>query len=210
MKRLFLTSSVCYVARDIMNKLGNKKEMKLLFINTPVEKYDRDLSWQEKDRNALVEAGFEVTNYTITGKTSEQIERAFQSTDIVYVSGGNVFYFMQQVQETSSAELFRKYVENGGIYISTSAGSFAAGPDISVRYRQENIKHAPNLQSYEGLSLVDFLVFPHWGTDYFRDRYLKSYMEQAYNEKNKIILLTDYQYVMVEDEWMKIVEVERQ
>ncbi|MHB8903587.1 MAG: Type 1 glutamine amidotransferase-like domain-containing protein, partial [Patescibacteria group bacterium] len=68
-------------------------------------------------------------------------------------------------------------------------------------------KEAPKLKGYRGLGLVDFVVLPHWGSDHFRSRYLNQRLAHNYNLKNKLILLNDYQYIEVKDDWYKIVEV---
>ncbi|HSW97344.1 MAG TPA: hypothetical protein VLF89_05970, partial [Candidatus Saccharimonadales bacterium] len=58
-----------------------------------------------------------------------------------------------------------------------------------------------------GLALVDFTVLPHWGSKYFKDLYLNQRLEHAYSMDNKLILLTDKQYVYVHEDWYRIEEV---
>lgn len=206
MKRLFLTSSVNFVAHDIAKQIKGKKQ-KLLFITTAVEVVKGDLQWFRNDRKSLVRAGFIVTDYTITNKKKKEIDQAVENTDIIYMSGGNSFYLLQQIQQTHSAQIFRDHVNKGKIYIGTSAGSIIAAPDIYPTYYLDKAKQAPKLKGYKGLSLVDFLVFPHWGSWHFKKLYLNHRLNQAYQEKYKLILLNNYQYVLVEDDWYKIVEV---
>src|SRR3989344_7664443 len=196
MKKLFLTSSVNYVASDFAVHLG--KGLKLVFINTPAEPERGDLQWLEDDRNALINAGFIVTDYTITGKTKNEIGKDLSEYDVIYVSGGNTFYFMEKIQETESKEFFQNYIEGGKIYIGTSAGSIAAGPDISPVRKLGNSVKAIGLKNNEGLNLVDFVIFPHWGSEHFQSRYFGGCLEDAYTTQNKIILLADNQYVKVE------------
>lgn len=209
MKRLFLTSSVSFVASDIAKHLEGVKGLKLAFINTPSEVEEGDLQWLEDDREALVRAGFTVSDYTITGKSKEKIKVYLKSMDVIYISGGNTFYLLEKIQQSNCAAVIRDYVENGKIYIGTSSGSIVAGPDIYPTYRLDNVKKAPNLKGYQGLGLVDFVVLPHWGSDDFRKLYLEHRLEHAYTTGNKIILLTDYQYVYVEGERYRIIEVAR-
>lgn len=205
-KRIFLTSSVNRVANDIAKKIGGAKNKKILYIYTAGDK-QRDEKWQKDDRKALVKAGFEVIDYTIVGKTKEIIKKDLQKVDIVYVGGGNTFYLLEKIQETKCAGVFRDFVKSGKIYISTSAGSIIAGPDIYTFYELDKIKKAPNLKNYQGLGLVDFEICPHWGSPSKKERYLNQRMPHNYNLKNKLIILTDYQYVEVKDDWYKIVEV---
>lgn len=66
---------------------------------------------------------------------------------------------------------------------------------------------APNLIDTKGFGLVDFVILPHWGSDYFRKLYMDDRMEHAYTIDFKTILLNDNQYVEVKDDWYKIVDI---
>lgn len=208
MKRLFLTSSVNFVAHDIAKRI-NKKGLKLAFILTPTEVEEGDLKWLEDDRNALKQAGLELTDYTFTDKTAKEVEEFIKDFDGIYVSGGNTFWLLEKIQQSNAAQVIRDFINSGKLYISTSAGSIIAGPDIYPTYRIDKAEKAKNLKGYKGLELVDFVVFPHWGNPlpYFKDNYLNHRLEHAYNKDHKIILLTDNQYIIVEDDWYKIVDV---
>lgn len=206
MKKLFLTSSISFVASDIAKRL-KKRNLKLIFIDTAAEVEEGDLWWLKDDRKALIDAGFNVTDYTITGKTQTQIEKDIKDYDVICISGGNTFYLLEKIQQSKCAAVIKGYVEQGKIYIGTSAGSVVVGPDIYPVYMIDYVKKAPNLNGYKGLELVDFVVLPHWGSDYFKDLYLNQRLEHAYTTNHKIILLTDYQYVKVEGDRYQIIEV---
>lgn len=206
MKKLFLASTVSLVVKDIAKKI-NKKGLKLAFVKTASEAEEGVLDWLDQDRNSLKEAGFKVSNYTITGKTKIQVENDLKDFDVLFFSGGNTFYLLEKIQQAKCAKIIADFIENGKIYIGSSAGSLVAGPDILPIKDLDNIKKAPNIKRYKGLGLVDFVIFPHWGNDLFKDRYLKYRMEHSYNKINNIILLTDDSYVEVKDDWYKIVDV---
>jgi len=206
-KRIFLTSSVNFVARDIAKKIGGAKGQKLLYIYTAGELKKGEAQWQKDDRQALSRAGFEVIKYTITGKTRETIKKNLKKVGIIYVGGGNTFYLLEKIQQTKCAGVIREAVNAGKIYIGTSAGSIIAGPDIYPSYSLDVINEAPNLKGYKGLGLVGFVVLPHWGSANFKERYLKNRLAHSYNEKNKLILLNNYQYVETRGDWYRIEEV---
>ncbi|MFA5163729.1 MAG: Type 1 glutamine amidotransferase-like domain-containing protein [Patescibacteria group bacterium] len=205
-RRIFLTSSVKLIAQDIAKKIGGAKGKRLLYIYTACE-LKLGEAWQKADKDALTKAGFKITDYTLSGKTKQEIAKEIKKVDVIYFTGGNTFYLLQQIQLSQSADLFRKAVKSGKIYISTSAGSIVAGPDIYPTYKLDNLKQAPKLKGYKGLGLVDFVVFPHWGSKHFKERYLNHRLAHNYNTKNKLILLNDYQYIQVESDWYRIVEV---
>lgn len=205
-KIIFLTSSVNLVAKDIAKKIGKVKNKRLLYVYTACEK-NLGESWQRNDKNALIKAGFEIIDYTITGKTRSTIAKDIDKVGVIYFSGGNTFYLLEQIQLTRSANVFRNAINNGKIYIGTSAGSIVAGPDIYPSYRLDKIKESNKLKGYKGLNLVDFVVLPHWGSQHFKSLYLNQRLSHVYNTKNKLILLNDYQYIQVESDWYRIIEV---
>jgi len=204
--KIFLTSSVSFVAKDIAKKLGGVKNKKILYIYTAAEK-KLGADWQIADRTSLVKVGFKVIDYTITGKTSAAIKKDINNVDAIYVGGGNQFYLLQQIQLTKSAPIFRQAVKNGKIYISTSAGSMVSGPDIYSSYKLDKVKEAPRLKGYKGLGLVDLSVLPHWGSDKQKNNYRLQRLANNYNIKNKLILLTNYQYLQIEDGWYRMIDV---
>ena len=207
MKKLFLTSSVSFVASDIAQKIDQKKYKKLAFISTAAEVEAGDKAWLQNDKDALITSGFDVFEYSLTNKNVEQVRRDLQEADVLFFSGGNTFYLLEKIQQSNSAEFFQEQIEKGVMYIGSSAGSIVAGPNIEIVKHLDSIAQAPNLQGYEGLSLVDFVVMPHWGSNSFRELYLGSRMEQMYRKDYKVILLTDRQYVHVQDDWYRIEEI---
>ena len=74
MRQLFLTSSVHAVANHIAKKIDLSKRNLLVVIDTAAEVKEGDKQWLKNDRKALVDAGFEVIDYTITGKTKKELE----------------------------------------------------------------------------------------------------------------------------------------
>jgi peptidase E len=89
--KLYLASSVHAVARDIAKKEDLVKGNKLVFVTTPAEPKEDgdDLEWLRNDRQALVNAGFEVQDYTITGKIKDEIVKDLKDFDYIYMSGGD-------------------------------------------------------------------------------------------------------------------------
>ena len=202
---LFLTSSVHAVAHDIAKKVDLSRVNKLVFIVTAAELKEGDMTWLYNDRQALVDAGFDVTDYTITGKTREQIEKDLNGYHFIYLSGGDTAYLLQQSQRSGFVSLIRELVQNKGkVYIGTSAGSIIAGPRLPDYFPKEGLE----LQNENGYGLVNFTLLPHWGSEKFKDRYLGGRLNITYKEDQvPLLLLTDNQYVHVQDDQFKIIDV---
>ncbi len=203
--KLFLTSSVHAVAHDIAKKIDLSKSKNLVFIDTAAEVEEGDKTWLKNDRQALVEAGFIVSDYTITGKSREQLEADLDKFDYIYLSGGNTSHLLQQSQKSGFISLIRELVqEKRKIYIGTSAGSIIAGPKLPDYFSDEKVK----LEDIRGYNFVNFTIMPHWGSDSFKDLYLGERLKIAYKKDQvPFVLLTDNQYVYVQDDQLKIIDV---
>ena len=206
MKNIYLTSEGALVIPKIIADIG-RTGLKVVLIFTASELKEGPRVWIQNEKQALIISGCEVSEYTFTGKNADQVEKDLNPFDVIFVCGGNTFYLLQQIQLSGSVNLIRKLVENGKIYIGSSAGSVVAGPDIYPTYMLDRAEQAPNLKGYQGLGLTDILVFPHWGTERFRERYLPQRMEHAFTPNHKIVLLTDSQYLKIQDQNINFVQI---
>ncbi|OGM03765.1 hypothetical protein A2112_02250 [Candidatus Woesebacteria bacterium GWA1_42_12] len=207
MKRLFLTSSVHAVAHDIAKRVNLSKGNKLVFIDTAAEFEEGDKTWLKNDRQALVDSGFNVSDYTITGKTQEQIEKDLAPFDSIYLSGGHTAYLLQQSQKSGFVSLIKELIlKQEKTYIGTSAGSIIAGPKIPLYLLEDD--EAIKLKDTKGYNFVNFTILPHWGSPDFRDKYLSKRIEAVYRKDQvPLILLTDNQYVQVVNDCYEIIDV---
>ena len=206
---IFLASSIHAVAGHIAESIGSPKKNKLTFVYTGAELGGLNRSWVKRDRKALVKAGFQMSDYTLTGKKQQTIKKDLSKTDIILMEGGNTCYLMQQIQQTKSISVIHDLVERGKIYIGCSAGSIVAGSDINAGFYPNKIKDAPKLRGSKGLNLVDFSIIPHWGRADKEQNFLKYRLRHLYKSKNKIILLSDSQYVVVENKNYRIVDIRK-
>jgi dipeptidase E len=125
------------------------------------------------------------------------------------MAGGNTFFLLQQLQITKSVNTLKSFIVKGGIYIGSSAGSIVAGPDIWPVRRLDTLAKAKKINGYKGIGLVDFVIFPHWGSDAFKDGYLRKRMNDNYNLDHKLMLLTDNQYVIANGKNLQIIDVNK-
>lgn len=210
MKRLFLTSSVGTpgIAASIRSRLGHTRPLKTAFITTPIEVEDMtEDQWYQDDRNALITAGFQIFDYTVSGKTPSDLEHDLAIFEAMYISGGNEFWLKHQSNKNGFDKFVRRFVASGKPYIGTSAGSIITAPDMKPTLQITDIENTPEpITDFSGFGIVDFLIFPHWGSQEFATRKYKQ-MEQAYGAKWKIILLNNYEYVEVQGDWFRITDV---
>lgn len=195
---LILTSANYFVAQHFIKFLAKKpQELRLTFVPTAAEVEEGDLSWLANDRQVLVDVGFQVTDFTLHGKNVNQVKQMLDQTDFLFLSGGNTFYLLQEIQKSGLDKIIHSYVDKGLIYGGTSAGSIVAGPSIELTHHLDDPSKAPEAKGVKGMGLTDVVVFPHWGSPHFQQRYAKL-MKAGYKKGLKIILLTDDQYLLVD------------
>jgi len=206
---LFLASEVDQVVNHFVKKIKKPvKDLKAAFIPTAGE-VEKDQEWIKPNRNGLNKAGIKTFDYTITGKTSKDIERDLGGCDLIHVNGGNTFYLLLQAKKSGFDKFIKRQVEKGVIYTGSSAGSIIAAPDIAITSYYETKIYEKELPDTKGFNLVDFIIFPHWGSPIFQDLYENHRVMTAYKncQGNKIILLNDNQYIEVMDNHYQIVDI---
>ncbi|MCS4089909.1 peptidase E [Rhizobium sp. BK176] len=145
--------TIIATARD--RALGNR----LLYI--PTAAYGE--GWEpvpETDIVPFEDAGFVVEMFDLAGKTREETVAALDRTDVVFVGGGNTFYLVGAMKTSGFAEEIGGRVENGLVYIGSSAGSVAATPDITYAASVDDPSKGDGNDNV-GLGFIDRPVLPH-------------------------------------------------
>lgn len=82
------------------------------------------------------------------------------SHDVIHLSGGNTFYFLNSIKNRNFIPILREYVANGGVIIGVSAGSIVMSKDIAIANYGD--KNEVNLQDLSALDFYDFDFHPHF------------------------------------------------
>ena len=89
--------------------------------------------------------------------SKEEIKRAFQS-DIIYLAGGNTFYFLKHLQTAGLMRPLLNFVKKGGVLAGLSAGGLIMSPTIKLA-ADRGLGPDPNevkLKKLIGLGLFPF------------------------------------------------------
>ena len=139
---------------ELLNKDISK--VKILFITIAVDgEKDTDRTWLEEEYATILDLGIEEKN--ITKFHYEDIE--FSSYDIIYTIGGNTFYLLKELREKKLDEKIIQAINNGVIYIGSSAGSIILGKTIETALPYD--ENWVNLEDFDGLNIVDGIIIPH-------------------------------------------------
>ena len=97
----------------------------------------------------------------------DEILAAISRCDVIYVSGGNTFYLLNELRKSRAAQAIKDAVKAGKIYVGESAGAIAAAPD--TKYATLMDENSAKMSDFTGLNLVDFCVVPHFGCEPFTE-----------------------------------------
>jgi len=194
MKRQFLTSAFSGVG-DKLSEFGlNPSISKVAFVPTASDVYE-EKSWMEADRQKFIDLGFQIEDYDIKHKDEKRIYSDLKDKDIIFVSGGNVCYLLYHVRQSGFGKAIERLLEEGKLYVGSSAGSILVGPTIEPVKTLDNSNQAPKLSSFQGLGFVDFVMLPHYGKEKYEERY-KTIMKE-WSPVVKLMPITDKQAILV-------------
>lgn len=180
MKRFFLTSITENVLDKLPALIGKKPEdTKIAFIPTAADPYE-DKSFMETDKAKWLEFKYDFKEVDLKDKDEDQLRSALEGSDIIYLSGGNVFYLLQEANKCGLKKVLKEQLEQGKIYGGGSAGAAIAGPTLEPLQTIDDPTRAPELNDYTAFGFVDFIVLPHF--DY--EKYNRKYQEvlKQYNQ----------------------------
>lgn len=207
MKQFFLTSSAADVLDNIINHLSKApSEYKVAFIPTASEVYkEKDCWWIRKDKEKLIDLGFKLIEFSLTNLKQSQLKKKLKNIDIIFVCGGNVFYSLDKSIKSGFDKILFEKSKNNLIYIGSSAGSMIPGKHIELVSTLDDHSKAPDLKS-DGIGLIDIAILPHWGNPKFKEEYFSGF-DSFYNIEAKVIPIRDNQYLLIENNSQKIIQV---
>ena len=199
---MILTSSL-YESMGIVKKFLNEKteSKKILFIPTAtnVDEYKKYIHLTQK---VFEDFGYEVENFDISVFSEETVKEKISETKIIFVSGGNTFYLLQELKKKNLISYLRKKIENGLLYIGESAGSVITAPNIGYADIVDDKALATELNDYTGLNLVDFYVVPHFEEEPFVESSRK--VVELYKDKLDLKVINNKEVVLVENDDFRI------
>ena len=160
-----------------------------VFIPTAGDPYENK-DFVEADKIALQKYGIEVTDLDLKNKTEEDINESLAMADILLVAGGDTFYLMEKLKESSADRAIKNFINRGGIYVGSSAGSIVCCPTIEGAEKFDNPNLAPNLKNFNGMGIFDEVVIPHTQKEKYFER-VKETTEKLTSRGFKVHHLTD-------------------
>ena len=203
--KLFLASLASETLDLVLPLLPDEpKNIKLAFIPTAADPYPVDKRpWMVADRAKAVSLGFQITDYDIKGKSVDTLRSDLSQYQVIFVDGGNTYYLLDQIKKSGLDIVIRELLNSGVVYIGSSAGSCIMCSTIDYVELVEHKEVVPNMTEYDGLSLIDKLILPHYGRSKYADRHGDILAIKKYG--NQILPLRDDQAVIVNGDETEIV-----
>jgi len=200
--KLFLTSAGLQpeTTEYFLDLLGkNPKGMDLCYIPTAAD-LSKDKWYVKKNRGRLEELGFKVTDVDIKNGSEGSLSKRMNGFDIVFVEGGNTFYLLKHVRDSGFDVAIRRFLNRGGIYVGSSAGSMIAGLNIESAEWKHLDKNIINLKDLTGMKLVPFVISVH-----LDDKNIDLIRNCASKVSYPVVALTDKQALLVDNDKQMIV-----
>ena len=196
--KLFLCSHFSSVGSLIKEEIENKK---VAFIPTASLR-EGYTGYVGSARKLFKKLGAIVTELDISTEAYSTIQSVFEEADVIYFTGGNSFFLMDQLRKTETDELLKKELANGKLMIGESAGAIICAPTIQYIEQMDEKPEDYSQEDNEGLDLIDFYVLPHYLTAPFKK--ITERIMAEFSDLN-ICAINNHQAIIVNDEGSKVI-----
>ncbi|QGM63503.1 Peptidase E [Bifidobacterium catenulatum subsp. kashiwanohense] len=196
--KLFLCSYFSSVGSLIKEEIDNKK---VAFIPT-ASLHEGYTGYVGSARKLFKKLGASVTEIDISTEAYSTIQAVFEDADVIYFTGGNSFFLMDQLRKTETDELLKKELANGKLMIGESAGAIICAPTIQYIEQMDEKPEDYSQEDNEGLDLIDFYVLPHYLTAPFKK--ITERIMAEFSDLN-ICAINNHQAIIVNDEGSKVI-----
>ena len=188
--KLYLTSyAMTTMAKIIEHEGRDLAKKKAIFIPTAGDPYN-NRDFVEADRIALEKYGLDVVEMDVKNRSEEEIREAVDGADIVLVAGGNTFYLMEKLKKSGADKVIKEFIEKGGMYIGSSAGSIICCPTIEGAKEFDDPSLAPKLDNFDGMGIFKDVIIPHTQKKKYFEC-IKMTTEKLKSKGYKVYQLTD-------------------
>jgi dipeptidase E len=194
--KLILGSDLSFLLKYGYNLTGiPKNQMKIGYVTTAskgARKFGQIV--QGTIMPTIKENGYSLEEIDIRGKNKEELRNFFKDKNIIHIEGGNTFYLLKAIKETGFDEILKELINEGKIYIGTSAGAYVMCPTIEVADWNTDGKDRFGLNDFSALNYVPFVLKVH-----YKDEQGILVREKMKTLKYPLRILRDGQGILVED-----------
>jgi len=187
---------------ELLRLVGKEKADKVLVITAAVVPYGLDPrpEWVDKQLEPLKEICSDLVETTL--EDGDFLPDNLDEYDFVFVSGGNTFYLAYRLRETGWDKKLIEYIQAGGVYAGSSAGSIILMDNIEHFSSADDPAKAP--RACGGLNLIKEAVIPHADSEKYTEL-MDGIADNYRNDGFEVISLNDDQVLVIDGDEKKIV-----
>ncbi|MFA6094782.1 MAG: Type 1 glutamine amidotransferase-like domain-containing protein [Candidatus Paceibacterota bacterium] len=161
--KIILASDLSFLLKYGYNLTGiSKSEMKIGYITTASKVSRSNKDFFENIKIKIRESGYFFEEMDIEGKNKEELRGFFKDKNIIQIEGGNTFYLLKVIRETGFDEILKELLNEGKVYMGTSAGSYVMCPTIEVSTWNDDGKDKFGVTDFTALNYVPFVLKAHY------------------------------------------------
>ena len=188
--KVYLASYAMVTMEKIIKNEGvNFAKKRAIFIPTAGDPYENQ-DFVEADKLALQRYGIEIIDLDLKNKSECEVRQLIMGADIVLVAGGDTFYLMEKLIESGADKVIKDFINNGGVYIGSSAGSIVCCPTIEGAEEFDNPGLAPSLKNFNGMNVFNEVIIPHTHKEKYFERVRRA-SDKLKSQGYKVNKLTD-------------------
>ena len=194
--KLILSSDGSFLLKYGYEQTGiPKDQMSIGYVTTAYQVSRNNFAFFDNYKNKVKDAGYSLDEIDIKDKSEEELRDFFKDKNVIHIEGGNTFYLLKIIRETGFDKIIKELLDEGKIYIGTSAGAYIACPTIEVSTWNKDGKDRFGVTDFNALNLVPFVLKVH-----YRDEMKDQVKEGVKTLKCPIRILQDGQGIIVEDD----------
>lgn len=171
-----------------MLSLTNKPDIQITFI--PSCSYDSELDFidfVEHYRSFKIK---KFIYFPIDIPFSDILQEQAFSSDIIFLGGGNTYYFLKELRKNKILSKLKRFVKRGGVLAGESAGAIITTPTIDMAGvpHFDKDENEDNVRNFKALNLVPFEFFPHYKNS---KRYKEALRDVSKSMKKQIYACAD-------------------
>jgi dipeptidase E len=147
---------------EALSKLKGNKVRSLTYI--PFS-HENGLYFYQRIKKRYRKHGFKKFRYFAVDSDfmAKEMNEALKS-DVIYLAGGNTFYFLKHLRESGFLKRLVKFARRGGVIAGLSAGAIILTKNIYLAGYppHEGDENEVRLKNLKGLGLVNFEFLPHF------------------------------------------------
>jgi dipeptidase E len=187
-----LLSSDGKTAIQNISKVCSKEDPKIAWIIT-ASKTKENSNFLNLDLQEFIKQGITPHIYDINNKTVDDFLKDFVDFDLIYMEGGNTFYLLNSIRESSFDKFLEEWVVSRP-YIGVSAGSYVICPTIEMATWKHADRDRHGLTYLAGLNFIDFLVTAHYD-----EKYKESIKRGKENTEYPLWIIKDGQALLIQN-----------